>query len=88
MINRCIGCYYHDSKENVCTHGSPIFIDDTCTDYQDSEFVKQIRADAVKDFAEWLPTKFDLRFANDCPKLWVDEYFNHTSDKLLEMVKE
>ncbi|MBQ0090255.1 MAG: hypothetical protein KBT27_13095 [Prevotellaceae bacterium] len=47
MKNRCIGCYYHDSKENVCTHGSPIFIDDTCTDYQDSEFVKQIRAEVI-----------------------------------------
>lgn len=47
MLNRCIGCYYHDIKENVCTHGSPIFIDDVCTDYQDSDFVKQIRAEVI-----------------------------------------
>lgn len=52
MINRCIGCYYHDSKENVCTHGSPIFLDDTCTDYQDNEFVKQIRAEVINDFCK------------------------------------
>lgn len=57
MINRCIGCYYHDSKENICTHGSPIFIDDVCTDYQDSEFVMQIKADAIdeviSEIANW-----------------------------------
>lgn len=52
MINRCIGCYYHDIKENVCTHGSPIFIDDVCTDYQDSEFAMQIRADAIEELKD------------------------------------
>lgn len=52
------------------------------------EVEKMARADAIKDFAEWLPTKFDLRFASDCPKVWVDEFFNHTSEKILEQVKE
>lgn len=56
MINRCIGCHYYDSKENVCTHGSPIFIDDICTDYQDSEFVKQIRAEVIDEFVELINT--------------------------------
>lgn len=116
MINRCIGCYHHDSKENVCTHGSPIFIDDICTDYQESEFVKQIKADALdiemdkpmhftdeqkawvkkyiaingerqradgaRKFAEWLPQHFDLRFSSN-PDVWLDEFFNHTKDKVL-----
>lgn len=50
MIDRCIDCYYYKSKENLCTLGSPIFIDDICTDYQDSEFVYQIRAEAIDDF--------------------------------------
>lgn len=52
MINRCIGCCFHDNKENFCTHGSPIFIDDTCTDYQDSEFVNQIKAEAIEEFCK------------------------------------
>lgn len=47
MINRCIGCYYHDCKENVCTHGSPIFIDDECTDYQDNDFIKQKKVEVI-----------------------------------------
>jgi len=45
------------------------------------------RADAIKDFAEWLPKNFDLRFSNN-PNVWVDEYFNHTREKVLEQLKE
>lgn len=57
-MNNCNRCYYHDAKENVCTHGSPIFIDDVCTDYQDSEFVMQIRADALNEYATMLMCVF------------------------------
>lgn len=53
-MNNCNCCYYNDAKENICTHGSPIFIDDVCTDYQDSEFVVQIRADVIDEFASKL----------------------------------
>ena len=36
----------------------------------------------VREFAEWLPQHFDLRFSNN-PDVWIDEFFNHTSDKIL-----
>lgn len=36
----------------------------------------------AKEFAEWLPQHFDLRFSNN-PDVWLDEFFNHTSDKVL-----
>ena len=64
MMNECFGCYY--SKENVCTHGSPIFIDDTCTDYQDNEFVKQIRVDERANTVE------------DCKEVVLQHWINGT----------
>ena len=36
----------------------------------------------AKAFAEWLPQHFDLRFSNN-PDVWIDEFFNHTRDKVL-----
>lgn len=89
MINRCIGCYYHDSKENVCTHGSPIFLDDTCTDYQDNEFVKQIRADAIEEMFSKID-ELAIYYAGDkdgnpiTPKMLVKE----DVIKLLEQLKQ
>lgn len=44
------------------------------------------RAKSVKDFAEWLPKHFDLRFSIN-PNVWLDEYFNHTSEKILKEQK-
>ena len=40
------------------------------------------RTDGAREFAEWLPQHFDLRFSNN-PDVWLDEFFNHTSDKVL-----
>lgn len=36
----------------------------------------------ARKFAEWLPRHFDLRFSNN-PDVWIDEFFNHTRDKVL-----
>ena len=40
------------------------------------------RVDGAREFAEWLPQHFDLRFSNN-PDVWIDEFFNHTRDKVL-----
>lgn len=40
------------------------------------------KADGAREFAEWLPQHFDLRFSNN-PDVWLDEFFNHTTDKVL-----
>lgn len=40
------------------------------------------RTDGVKEFAEWLPQHFDLRFSNN-PDVWLDEFLNHTTEKLV-----
>lgn len=53
--------------------------------YQDG--YEQGKADAIEEFAEWLPKHFDLRFSNN-PQVWVDEYFNHTSEKIINELKE
>lgn len=45
------------------------------------------RADAVEKFAKWLPKHFDLRFYNN-PDVWIDEYFNHTTEKYFKKLKE
>ena len=58
MINRCIDCYYYVSKENLCILGNPRFIDDNCIDYQDSEFVYQIRAEAIDEYKEEVLSRF------------------------------
>lgn len=42
----------------------------------------KIESDGARKFAEWLPTHFDLRFSNN-PDVWLDEFFNHTTDKVL-----
>lgn len=65
MINRCIGCYYNDCKENICTHGSPIFIDDECTDYQDSDFIKQIIEDEFVKVTSCIGCKHDGQWENE-----------------------
>lgn len=49
------------------------------------EQVAEIRADAIEEFANWLPKR--LRFNNN-PKVWIDEYFNQTSEKILKQLKE
>lgn len=36
----------------------------------------------AREFAEWLPQHFDLRFDNN-PDAWLDEFFNHTREKVL-----
>ena len=36
----------------------------------------------AREFAEWLPQHFDLRFSNN-PDVWIDEFFNHTRDEVL-----
>lgn len=55
-----------------------------------NDYLAKVLADerekSVKDFAEWLPKHFDLRFAIN-PKVWLDEYFNHTSEKILKEQK-
>lgn len=49
---------------------------------------KKIKQDGVKEFAEWLLQHFDLRFSSN-PDVWLDEFFNHTTDKaLVEWKKE
>lgn len=50
----------------------------------DAESCNILRAyqQGAKEFAEWLPQHFDLRFSNN-PDVWLDEYFNHTRDKVL-----
>lgn len=50
----------------------------------DAESCNVLRAyqQGAKEFAEWLPTHFDLRFSNN-PDVWLDEFFNHTRDKVL-----
>lgn len=48
----------------------------------DVEQVKQIYQQGAREFAEWLPQHFDLRFSNN-PDVWLDEFFNHTKDKVL-----
>lgn len=58
MMNKCFGCYHYDS---ICTHGSPIFLDGVCTDYQDNEFIKQIRADEREKVLREV-----LRLHNNC----------------------
>lgn len=63
-MNKCNCCYYHDAKENACTHGSPIFIDDVCTDYQDDEFVMQIKADVIDEYTDLLIRKCYAKFSS------------------------
>ena len=46
------------------------------------EGYKQGKVDGAREFAEWLPQHFDLRFSNN-PDVWIDEFFNHTRDKVL-----
>lgn len=41
----------------------------------------------AREFAEWLPQHFDLRFSNN-PSVWLDEFFNHTRDKVLADVQK
>lgn len=53
-----------------------------CAEMQLSEYEKQV----VSNFASWLTQKFDLRFSNN-PSVWVDEYFNHTTEKLIKQLK-
>ena len=97
MINRCIGCYHYDDKENVCVHGSPIFIDDTCTDYQDNEFVKQIRTDDERDFQNseyWndflakviADAKADV--IDKCIEIVENEKWNYSIIAKMEQLKE
>ena len=40
------------------------------------------KLDGAREFAEWLPQHFDLRFSNN-PSVWLDEFFNHTTDRIL-----
>lgn len=47
---------------------------------------EKIKTDAIREFADWLPKHFDLRFSNN-PQVWVDEYFNHTSEKVIKQLK-
>lgn len=47
-----------------------------------NEYEKQVKLDGAREFAEWLPQHFDLRFSNNSD-VWLDEFFNHTRDKVL-----
>lgn len=76
-------------KQTICTiHPKTCDRDFTIFEKERlKEHDAKIRADAIDEFAEWLPKHFDLRFSNN-PQVWVDEYFNHTSEKIIEQIKE
>ena len=83
----------HCSDCPLCNVEVDTLCEEYCSDM--AEFVDEIRAEAyqkgkldgAREFAEWLPTKFDLRFSNN-PDVWLDEYFNHTREKVLSDYKK
>ena len=52
-----------------------------------NELLDKYDKEVIKKFAEWLPQHFDLRFSNN-PDVWLDEYFNHTRDRVLAKLKK
>ena len=98
-MNKCIGCYHYDSKENLCIHGSPIFIDDICTDYQDSEFIEQIKADLIREVEKKVKAEvieeYKLKLLNaktnlvndtNKAKVWVE--FKRQAIEIAEQLEE
>lgn len=82
-----INIIYNSGDKSICQKVNCRLdpVEDSCLECAE-KLLTDYDKHVISDFAQWLTQKIDLRFSSN-PYTWVDEYFNHTSEKLLERLK-